>query len=159
MKRYKTLKEAYEGGKNKGKYHTTDDNNEYWGNQGAGIIVCYNQDILLGLRSKYVNEPHTWNYVGGKIDVNEDPKKACIRELAEESGIRVKPKDVKYFHTYIDKDNNFKYYTYIVEVNEKYKTTTDWENDRFEWFDINSLPSPLHFGLKKIVPLLKRYLK
>lgn len=141
-------------------YYETIVSNKYYGKTGAGVVVTNNNGkILLGLRSSYVNEPSTWSYPGGKIEPDENAKKAAARELREETGIYINPSDLKKLHVFKDTENDFTYTTFIIRVDNKPDIHTNWENDRFEWFDINDLPSPLHFGFKQILPVLKNKYK
>lgn len=160
MKRYLSIQEAYRGGKLGSGHDTADGNPVYWGNRGAGIILVCEDEILLGLRSAHVNEPHTWSYPGGKLEEGEDPKESALRELGEEINLKVKlkPSDLTLLNVFEDKDNHFKYFTYIVRVAEQITPKTDWENDKFEWFSLDKLPRPLHFGFKEVLPKIKRYM-
>lgn len=129
---------------------------EYWGSRAAGVIAI-NEDgeFLLGLRSPYVNEPNTWGYPGGKLDDGEvSPKNSAKREFKEETGYDG-PMTIKLFDTFEDK--GFKFYTFIAKV-KKFKPKTDWENERFEWVTLDNLPSPLHFGTKRIIKKLEQFL-
>jgi 8-oxo-dGTP pyrophosphatase MutT (NUDIX family) len=64
----------------------------YWGTIGAGIVpFCVNtKRFLIGLRSGYVMEPHTYGGFGGKLDIDEGVDEtieiAAKRELSEETG-------------------------------------------------------------------------
>ena len=45
----------------------------------------------------------------------------------------------------------FRYTTFLAEVNSEFKPKLDWETERAEWFALDSLPSPLHFGLRAVL--------
>lgn len=137
----------------------------YWGNLGAGIIFFHQNEILLTLRSEYVQEPLTWGLPGGSIQgehyTNEeeikssqlsilDKWKGAKREAKEELGCI--PKNLDYFDYIVYKDKNFEFTTFLVEITEPQKTNWQFSIDRFEvreaaWFLLNNLPSPLHFGI------------
>jgi len=52
------------------------------------VIYCPGtRSLVLGKRSPHVNRPGLWNLFGGRIDVDESPRDALLRELAEEAGI------------------------------------------------------------------------
>lgn len=52
----------------------------------VSIFVCHQGRVLLVYHKKY-NE---WLPIGGHIDLNEDPEIALLKEIDEESGLRVK---------------------------------------------------------------------
>jgi len=126
----------------------------YWGNQGSGalIISLSTGRILLPFRSKMVEEPHTWGGTwGGAIDSGEDPKDSAKREVQEESGYSGAVKMIP-LNVYEDnKDNEFKYFNYMAVVPEEYKPRLNWETEKAEWFEYDSWPSPMHFGLTFIL--------
>ena len=61
--------------------------------------------LLIQKRSKIKkDEPNKWDLSSaGHIDVNESPKKAAIREMYEELGIKVEEQDLKLVDTYLNK--------------------------------------------------------
>lgn len=64
---------------------------------GAGVVVfLYNSEyeILIGKR-KGSHGAGTWSLPGGKIEFNEPAMKTISRELAEETGIFVEPRNFK----------------------------------------------------------------
>lgn len=124
----------------------------YWGKTGAGAIIKSKNTgrYLLAYRSSKVQEPHTWGIWGGKIDDNESHLKAIFRELKEEIGIDIesiiKP---KLLYTY--KDINFKYYNYLIVVEDEFEPILNYETENFGWFRLKDFPEPLHFGLKELL--------
>jgi len=139
----------------------TDESGKYWGNSGAGVIFYCKKTgrILLARRSLAVNEPHTWCGIGGKIDQEETPQQAAKREVQEEARV-IGSYKLKLFYIY--KDEDFKFYNFIVTVNKEFKPKITSEIDKFIWCDysdIKSLPKPLHFGFKYLYSNLKKIIK
>lgn len=129
---------------------------KYWGDRGAGVIFQFENQILLGLRSKDVNEPNTWGIIGGMIEDGESPKQAAKREVREEASVYG---NYPLKLLYIYKDKSFSYYDFLVIVKEKFVPKPSYEMVKFKWFELNNLPKNLHFGVKKFLPSLIKITK
>lgn len=53
-------------------------------------ILYENDKILAAMRSARKALPHKWEFPGGKVEPNESPEQAIVRELREELGIDVR---------------------------------------------------------------------
>lgn len=121
-------------------------NTGFWGSKGAGCIFLAKDTgkLLISHRSEAVQEPNTFGTWGGAIDSKEDPVEALKREIHEETGftgnVEVEP-------LYVFKKGDFAYYNYLVIVDHEFKPKLDWENQGYIWCTLDTLPSPLHFGL------------
>ena len=51
-------------------------------------VIKHHQRILLVQRSERTRRPGQWCLLGGGIHVGEDAEAACVREVAEEVGLR-----------------------------------------------------------------------
>jgi 8-oxo-dGTP pyrophosphatase MutT (NUDIX family) len=134
---------------------TTDKSGKFWGSSGAGGVFYSTKTkrFLLAFRSKYVNEPRTWGVWGGAIDKNETPTEAIKREIREETGYQGK---YKLIPSFIYKKGDFQYHNFIIEVEDEFKPKLCWETEKYGWFTINEFPTPLHFGLKALLPYLQK---
>lgn len=136
----------------------------FWGSAGAGcLVLCTStRRLLLGLRSKDVFEPLTWGTFGGAIDSTEDPKRAAIRELREETGYKG---SVQLAPLLTYRKGDFRFFNYLALVPAEFKPKLDWENSRADWFAFKDLPAPRHFGLTAIfqdsrsLAMLTRYFR
>ena len=132
----------------------TDPSGQFWGNAGAGAIIRAKDTgrYLLAFRSAYVNEPHTWGIWGGKLDDGETPEQAVNREIKEETrysgSFSLKP-------LFVFKKGDFQYHNFLAEVPTEFDPHLCWETEKFGWFDLADFPTPLHFGLKALIPNLK----
>lgn len=120
-----------------------------------GAFVCiFNKDfskILLLKRNiekkrregKIWETEAAWGNIGGSIEANETPKRACIREAYEEIGIRLKPNDL--VQVYIkkkqsSKPNPYTEYFYATAIDEGTKFSLNDESYKYKWFSVEKLP-------------------
>ena len=62
------------------------------------VVVRRGDDILLLLRSGTGYKDGEWGPPSGKVEPGETYTEAAVRELAEETGIAVRPGDVRFLH-------------------------------------------------------------
>nr|WP_079235615.1 NUDIX hydrolase [Pseudomonas chengduensis] len=122
----------------------------FWGRKGAGCVVfaLSTGKLLLAHRSDLVLEPNTWGTWGGAIDPKEDPKKAALRELSEETGIGAADHN-RVIESYVfnSPDGGFRYHNFIVVVDEEFEPDLNWESQGSDWVAPDDLPADLHPGL------------
>ncbi len=123
----------------------------FWGKQGAGCILFAKDTgrFCLAHRSQQVEEPGTWGTWGGAIDNNEDPAKACLRELQEESGYMGRAKLVPLY--VFSHSSGFRYYNFLAIIEKEFKPVMDWETQGYDWFTLDDLPQPLHKGMVSLL--------
>ena len=84
-----------------------------------------------------------WALPGGFIDMDESLEQACIRELEEETGLKVEA--MQQFRTYdaIDRDPRHRTISVVhsVQLDEKVPVTGSDDANLAEWFSINELPA------------------
>lgn len=59
----------------------------------AGVLVKYNDKVLLCKRSPNNTLPNIWSVPGGGIEPGEKPKETAIREFYEETNIELNNED------------------------------------------------------------------
>lgn len=125
----------------------------YWGKAGAGAIIFSRKTkrFLIGLRSRLVEQPHTWGTFGGAIDPNENVKNALLREIKEELSKDLSDSEIISLYRFEDKSVGFVYYNFLLIVEDEFNPILDWENDDAQWFNFGEWPKPLHFGLEKVL--------
>lgn len=128
----------------------------FWGRQGAGLMILCEKTgrFLLPLRSEEVLEPSTWGTWGGAINDGEDPKEAALREMTEEIGVQINPKEI--YELYVFSSGNFRYTTFIAIVDHEFTLDLSdrdqfWETEKSQWFKLQNFPKNLHFGLQAIM--------
>ncbi|MFN8196609.1 MAG: NUDIX domain-containing protein [Nocardioidaceae bacterium] len=65
-------------------------------NSFASVVLVDRRGwILLQERDEFpVIDPEKWGLVGGHLDGDEDPRTGAVRELAEETGVRLAPEEL-----------------------------------------------------------------
>jgi len=111
------------------------------------IIYCAATDkFLFGKRSAVVSNSGAWNFFGGRIDRGEGPCSALRRELAEETGLRIKSKRLSKL-SWIAKPGKGKracgreLHYYLLTVDREVVPRLNHEHSGFGWFKRNSLPA------------------
>lgn len=126
---------------------------------GCGVIILNNNKILLGLRNSDplladcdLHEEDNWTMPGGSINYNESFEDAGIRETKEETDLDIK--DPKVICVQVDK-NEFAHYVSVGMIAKNFsgevKVMEPNEIIKWEWFDINSLPSNIFSASRKTI--------
>jgi len=84
----------------------------------VGCEVEQDGKILLLHRQDHISEGDTWTSPSGKIENNETPEKAMVREIKEETGIKINNKQLKsYGKLFIHYPNyDFIYYLFYIKL-------------------------------------------
>lgn len=118
---------------------------------GAWVIVYYPKKglFLFAKRSGQVNNPHRWNLFGGQLDPGESPVQAAIRELREESGIRVSKRKLQKLKTRRIRCSrssaglrNLHYY--LLTAEKEFRPRLNGEHSKYGWFRAKSIPSAVN---------------
>ena len=130
---------------------------------GFGIMVLKDGKVLLGKRnddaekaSSLLHGEGTWTMPGGKLHFQEGLKEAAFREASEETGIKVRDLEIISLSNDIVPDNHFLTVGFLCTNFEgEPKVMEPDEITKWEWFDLNNLPSPIFSPSGKII---KNYL-
>lgn len=118
----------------------------------VALTVIFNNEckILIVKRSENTNWcPGCWAIVGGKIEKGEIPDQALVREVWEETGIKM----TKYKLKKVIKNNNIIEYLYLSKVEDDFVELNDEHTD-YKWASIEDIKS-----LDNKVPDLLNYIK
>lgn len=73
----------------------------------AVAVIEFDNQFLLGFRNEKQHQGNRYEFIGGKIDNNESPKSALIREIHEETGVDITDNPIikmgQIHHDYSDK--------------------------------------------------------
>lgn len=119
---------------------------------GALILSTSTGRMMLNLRSTNSTYSNNWGFVGGKIEYGETPIQALKREMIEELGNSVpKLEDIIPFDIFSTKNKKFKYYSFLIIVDNEFIPDLNSESSGYAWVQIGQWPKPLHPGAKSIL--------
>ena len=112
--------------------------------RAAGVMYVSGNSVLLLKRSDKGDQEGVWAFPGGKLEGDESPEQAAVRESAEETGF----KSVNLEQ--IDRSDNgeVQFTTFLSNI-EKTNPILNDEHTGFQWADLASLPQPLHPGVAR----------
>ena len=122
-------------------------------------MILKDNRVLLGQRhidpEKADSELHgegTWTMPGGKLDFQEWLKEAGVREVFEETGIKVKNLEIISVSNDMVPDNHFVTIGFLCNDFEgEAKVMEPDEITEWQWFDLDDLPSKVFSPSAKII--------
>lgn len=117
----------------------------------AGIFLFSNTTgrVLFTRRA----DSGAWANFGGTLEDFETTYQCAIREMREESGL-IHGHDYKIIGTrpiHIKEKTNITYYSYVATCDGEPDVVLNDENLEYGWFDYQSMPYPLHFGVEEVL--------
>lgn len=117
--------------------------------------------VLVGKRSSQCNNPGAYGFFGGHMDDGETPKEAAVREMFEETGVTINPKNLTLIRAVDRKSVMLYYYALDVVHFGTQKPVLTKEVDAYLWFDCAcsdernevmedgvAVPLELHYSVK-----------
>ena len=109
--------------------------------------LCYvksNNKTLMIHRVKKENDMHEgkWNGLGGKFMPGETPEQCVIREVAEESGLKIEDPVLKGFLTFPKFSKSVDWYVFVYEAHKFTGDLIESDEGHLEWIkdsDLNDL--------------------
>ena len=118
---------------------------------GVGVMIIDDNKILLGHRSSTrkdtggIFEPDTWTLPGGKQEYEETVYEAAIREVKEETNLKIKSPIVFSVSDDFQSDRHFVTIEMIAkEYTGKLKIMEPTKEDDWQWFDLDNLPENIY---------------
>lgn len=112
---------------------------------GACAIIKYNGKILLEKRT----DCNRWALIGGGLEISESLEHCIIREVAEETGIKIEEKSLHFLKIYSDPSRIAEYpdgnilrmitAAYLIELNEKHLLVCSEESHELKYFNPKEL--------------------
>lgn len=128
----------------------------------AGCFMLCGDEILLLLRQDHKPQGGTWGTPGGKVEQNESPSQAVIREMLEETGMRIEEKELReLIPTYVRMSElDFVYLMFLMNVSDKPSVTLDPSaHKEFAWVKLKEVSNlPFIHGLDEHLALLQKQL-
>ena len=110
-------------------------------------------------RIKKLNDMHEgkWNGLGGKLEPGESPEECAIREVYEESGLRIHSPQLRGFLTFPRFSDDEDWYVFVFVANEFHGELVDSSEGVLQWVDDSKLLNlNLWEGDRYFIPLLNR---
>ncbi|MFH1078200.1 MAG: NUDIX hydrolase [Patescibacteria group bacterium] len=120
---------------------------------GVGVIVRRDGKILLGKRIG-AHGSGSWSFPGGHLEFGESVEACAEREVAEETGLRVKDLRPVTFTNDVYEEEDKHYVTLFVVADHAEGEPRIMEPDRceaWEWFAWDALPSPLFLPIRNLL--------
>jgi 8-oxo-dGTP diphosphatase len=129
-----------------------------WGVFGAAGVVFVVRDthdipmVMLQKRSAMAHEGGTWSCAGGALDDGETPFEGALREASEEVGTAPGTPRLIGEYRFVPA-TDWTYTTVVVEVDEPFGSSLNFETDAVEWFTLDQVDEiALHAGFAAAWP-------
>ena len=128
----------------------------------ATFVYIFNKDlnkILLIKRNKEKREKwgFDWGIVGGKVEIGEYSFEAAIREVYEETKIKLSKDDLQLVG-YQERPSRIHtpavHFFYFAVISEGSKVIINGESDEFGWFNVENLPDRFIEKPEKVLSIL-----
>jgi 8-oxo-dGTP diphosphatase len=120
---------------------------------GVGVIVIRDGKVLLGKR-KNAHGEGSWCFPGGHLEFNEEIEDAAVREVSEETGIKIKNLRLGTFTNDIFRKEGKHYVTlYVIADYDsgEVETREPHKCERWGWFEWEKLPEPLFIPIQNLL--------
>ena len=129
---------------------------EQWPKVGLGVMVMKDGKVLLGKR-KSSHGSGEWAWPGGHLEYMESFEMCARREVREETGMEIK--NVRFLRLYNLKEYAPKHYADLGFMAQWAKgeprVLEPKKCERWEWFNLNALPSPLFATVPSFIEAYK----
>jgi 8-oxo-dGTP pyrophosphatase MutT (NUDIX family) len=131
------------------------------------LVATPNGHVFLTQRAPNKTFPLLWEITGGSVLAGEGVLEGAVRELKEETGIRIAPTDLTHLHTTIG--DNYLFHSFLTirnvspsEVRMQEGETVDWRlltwDEFFEWMAKGLIAQTIGERMEPYLDALKRIL-
>lgn len=118
----------------------------------AGNLIVEEGKILL----LYREDASHWEVPGGKVEDDESPTEAAVREAEEEIGVSVELRKPFYSGEFQHRDEMFLWHGYVAEIAGDRPEIQESRFTELEWFDPRELDEiELAPNLEMVLPALR----
>lgn len=131
---------------------------------GIETTACYleiDQKLLLLQRSSKKSEAGKWGVPAGKVENGETAQDAAIRELFEETGVRIEHSQIRFLGTiFIRKPTlEYVYHMFQVQIGNRPNIILNDENDDYIWASSEEVCElPLMAGAQEALKSYRKHL-
>ena len=118
------------------------------------LILIKENKILLLRRFNTGWEDGKYTLISGHLERGETVKQAMIREVEEETGVKINGEDLKVVHTMHRKSDDREYIDFFLTAdkwNGEPKIAEPDKCDEMKWFYLNNLPQNLLPHIRKAI--------
>ncbi len=105
----------------------------------VAVIINSKNKVLIAKRSVDQDQGNKWEFPGGKVEKNETPKQALVREVLEEVAIEVQ--SVEFMMDILHQYSNKKVNLHVYRIVDWRGVAVGNEGQKIKWVDINGLDS------------------
>lgn len=114
----------------------------------SGALICTRTtNRVLLLQKSSGKHAGRWVLVGGTNYKTETAWQGLVREIEEEIGFIPDIKKTLPLEKFVSSDSLFSFHTYFCIVESEFIPILSDEHNAWGWFDLKSLPKPVHKGL------------
>ena len=104
----------------------------------AGILLNKQDQVLIAQRPKGSDMELLWEFPGGKLEQDETPQQAIVRELNEELGIQSEASEILFEETFQYPDKIVT--LYFVKIDTFSPEPKALEHQEIRWVNSNDFP-------------------
>ena len=120
---------------------------------GIGVIITRGNKVLVGKR-KNSHAAGSYAFPGGHLEFGETPEQCAIREVLEETGLKVTSTErIKFTNDFFEAEDKH-YITLYIKVEVEDSEPIVMEPDKCEswdWYEWDKIPKPYMSGLKNLI--------
>jgi 8-oxo-dGTP diphosphatase len=112
---------------------------------GLTALIIRNGKVLLGLRHNTETADGLWAFPGGRMDYGEDPESGLVREVFEETGIKINPFKMNFLthknEFFPEEKKHYLSHVYLITDSEEEPELKEPDKCKtWKWFDPFELP-------------------